>query len=64
MDSFGPLWQVATALVAAGAVYGAIRADLKGIHARQAAADKRADRIEDRLNNHIDKGLIHGNSQA
>lgn len=59
---FGLLLNIGTALVAAGAVYGAIRADLKGIHVRLAAQHERQNRIEDRLNNHIDKGLTHGNS--
>lgn len=58
---FGPLWQFCCALVAAGAVYGAIRADLKGIHAWQARSDKRADKLEDRFNRHIEQGASHGN---
>lgn len=49
------LWQVGSALVAAGAVYGAIRTDLKRIVTR-------VEKIEDRFNNHIEKGLNHGNS--
>jgi hypothetical protein len=52
---FGPFWQVGTALVLAGAVYGAIRADLKAMH-------ERINKLEDRFNAHIEKGLTHGNS--
>ncbi|PMS38468.1 hypothetical protein [Trinickia symbiotica] len=59
---FGPLWQAATALVAAGAVYGAIRADLKAIHQKQRDQDSRVDRVEDRLNRHIEQGVTHGNA--
>jgi hypothetical protein len=59
---FGPLWQVGTALVLAGAVYGAIRMDLKGIHRTLADHKERAEKIEDRFNAHIEKGLTHGNS--
>lgn len=59
---FGPVWQVGTALVAAGAVYGAIRADLKAIHQKQRDTDARVDRVEDRFNRHIEQGLTHGNA--
>lgn len=59
---FGPLWQVGTALVAAGAVYGAIRADLKAIHQKQRDDAERVKSIEDRFNRHIEQGLTHGNS--
>jgi hypothetical protein len=58
---FGPLWQIGMALVAAGAVYGAIRADLKAIHQKQSDTDQRVEKIEDRFNSHIEKGLTHGN---
>jgi len=54
------LWQVGVALVAAGSVYGAIRSDLKRI----TRVEQRVEKIEDRFNNHIEKGLNHGNSQA
>lgn len=59
---FGPLWQVGVALVSAGAVYGAIRADLKAIHQKQRDQDERQGKLEDRFNAHIEKGLTHGNS--
>ncbi|MFX1803531.1 hypothetical protein PWR66_07745 [Paraburkholderia sp. A1RO-5] len=58
---FGPLWQIGTALVAAGAVYGAIRADLKAIHQAQRDAAERVKTIEDRFNRHIEQGITHGN---
>jgi hypothetical protein len=49
------LWQIGGTLAAAAAAYGAIRADLKGMH-------ERIGRIEVRLDNHIDKGVEHGNA--
>ena len=58
---FGQLWQIGTAISAAGAVYGAIRMDLRGIHRTLADHKERADKIEDRFNAHIEKGLTHGN---
>ncbi|WP_286798565.1 hypothetical protein [Pandoraea sp. 64-18] len=51
----GALLQAGVALVSAGVVYGAIRADLKAMH-------ERVGKIEDRFNSHIDKGLTHGNT--
>jgi hypothetical protein len=51
-------YQVVGALLAAGAVYGGIRADIKRI----TKVEQRVDKIEDRFNNHIEKGLNHGNS--
>lgn len=59
---FGPLWQIGTALVAAGAVYGAIRADLKSIHQKQRDQDARQEKLEDRFNRHIEQGVTHGNA--
>ncbi|KAB0637257.1 MULTISPECIES: hypothetical protein [Burkholderia cepacia complex] len=58
----GPLWQIGTALVAAGAVYGAIRADLRAIHQKDRDQDERIKTVEDRFNRHIEQGLNHGNS--
>ncbi|MGD1324382.1 hypothetical protein ACNHE5_05515 [Pandoraea pnomenusa] len=51
----GAFLQLGMALVSAGVVYGAIRADLKAMH-------ERVGKIEDRFNSHIEKGLTHGNS--
>lgn len=50
----GQLTQIVTALLVAGGVYGALRADLKAMH-------ERVNKLEDRFNSHIDKGLTHGN---
>ncbi|MFM0741789.1 hypothetical protein PQQ51_31550 [Paraburkholderia xenovorans] len=49
------IWQIGGTLVAAGAAYAAIRTDLRNMHERIAA-------LETRFNNHIEKGLTHGNS--
>jgi len=43
------VWQIAAFLVAAGAVYGGIRNDLKVMHERQAAQDRAIERLHDRL---------------
>ena len=52
------LWlQIGGTVVAAAVTYGAIRADLRGMH-------ERLNKLEDRFNGHIEKGLTHGNSQA
>jgi hypothetical protein len=49
------MWQIGGTLFAAAATYGAIRTDLRNMHERIAA-------LETRFNNHIEKGLTHGNS--
>jgi hypothetical protein len=51
------LWQVGGQLAAALIAYGAVRADLRNMK-------ERLGKIEDRFNQHIEKGLNHGNSQA
>jgi hypothetical protein len=58
------LWQIGGTLCIAGAAYGAIRADLKGLHDSSARNEARTDKLEDRFNNHIEQGLTHGNPQA
>lgn len=51
------LWQVGGQIAAALIAYGAVRADLKNMR-------ERVSRLETRFDNHIEKGLTHGNSQA
>lgn len=48
MDS-ALLWQVAAFLVAAGAVYGGIRGDLKNMREKIASHGRAIERIHDRL---------------
>lgn len=52
------LWQIALALVTAGAIYGGIRADLRGMHERVAAAQDAAARAHDRIDECI-RGCRH-----
>lgn len=49
------LWQIVVALVTGGAVYGGIRADLRGMHERIKAAHDAAIEAHRRLDIHIDK---------
>jgi hypothetical protein len=49
-------YQIVMALISAGAVYGGIRADLKGMHERIKAAQDAATEAHRRLDIHIDKG--------
>lgn len=46
----GSLWlELATVLIAAGAVYGGIRGDLRAMHERIALAEKVASKAHDRI---------------
>lgn len=44
--SVNDFWQLASFLVAAGAVYGGIRGDLKAMHARQDRIEHEQERFE------------------
>lgn len=50
------VWQIMLAVLSAGAVYGGIRADLRGMHERIKAAHDAALEAHRRLDIHIDKG--------
>lgn len=52
--TFDPL-QVVYALLAAGAVYGGIRADLRGMHERIKLAEESAKAAHERLDNHLER---------
>ena len=43
------IYQLAVALILAGAVYGGIRSDLKGLHEHIRRVEKDADKAHDRL---------------
>lgn len=43
------IWQIASAILMAGAVYGGIRSDLKAIHERISSAAKDADEAHRRI---------------
>ncbi|MES2367191.1 MAG: hypothetical protein V4563_15040 [Pseudomonadota bacterium] len=47
--------QVILALVTGGAIYGGIRADLKGIHQRVTAQEAALSEAHKRLDRHIDR---------
>lgn len=47
--SDGLLWQLVTGLILAGAVYGGIRQDLRGIHENLLRIEKMAERAHNRL---------------
>jgi hypothetical protein len=47
--SDGLLWQLVTGLILAGAVYGGIRQDLRGIHENLLRIEKAAERAHMRL---------------
>lgn len=47
--SDGLLWQLVTGLILAGAVYGGIRQDLRGIHENLLRIEKTAERAHMRL---------------
>lgn len=49
--------QLLYALIGAGAVYGGIRADLRGMHERILTAEKSAGRAHERIDTHLEKGL-------
>lgn len=49
MQEIGPLLQVGLALVAAGAVYGGIRSDLRSMMERLARTEKRVDSLHARV---------------
>lgn len=49
--------QAGGTLVGAAVAWGALRAEQKATRERLTA-------LENRFNNHIEKGLIHGNAQA
>lgn len=51
--------KVAMLLLSAGAVYGGIRADLKGAHRKAEEAMTAANRAHDRLDDHIQYGRRH-----
>lgn len=50
--------QLVYALIGAGAVYGGIRADLRGMHERIVTAEKSASRAHERIDQHLDKGQV------
>jgi len=49
------LYNIAAALIVGGALWGGIRADIKGMHESIAAAFSEAKRANDRIDNHIDR---------
>ena len=49
------IYQIAIALLAAGAVYGGIRADIKAMHERIAGAGEAAREAHRRLDRHIEQ---------
>lgn len=49
------IYQVAVSLLAAGAVYGGIRSDLKSQHEEIARAQKMADWAHHRINEHLER---------
>lgn len=54
------LLQVVTILIAAGAVYGGIRGDLKAIHENLRRIEKAADKAHDRIDAIAGTGRRHG----
>lgn len=55
------IWQIALAILTAGAVYGGIRSDLKAIHERISSASKDADEAHRRIDTILlQKGERHG----
>jgi len=54
------LLQVVTILIAAGAVYGGIRGDLKAIHQNLQRIEKAADKAHDRIDAIAGAGRRHG----
>lgn len=51
----GLIVQIVTVIATGGAMYGAIKSDLKSLHEKVASAQKTADMAHQRLDNHIDK---------
>lgn len=54
------LLQVVTVLIAAGAVYGGIRSDLKTMHESIRRVEKTADKAHDRIDTMTGSGRRHG----
>ena len=54
------LLQVVTVLIAAGAVYGGIRSDLKTMHENMRRIEKTADKAHDRIDSITGSGRRHG----
>lgn len=54
------LLQVVTVLIAAGAVYGGIRSDLKAIHERIAQIERAAEKAHDRIDGMAGAGRRRG----
>jgi len=52
------MYQILSFLVAAGAIYGGIRADLKGIHSRLGANEQAIEAARVRMDNHIERSHI------
>jgi hypothetical protein len=48
------IWQIVVALAGAAAVYGGIRADIKGIHERIESNEAAAARAHERLDRHVE----------
>lgn len=51
--------QLVTILIAAGAVYGGIRSDLKAIHENLRRVEKTADKAHDRIDSFAGSGRRH-----
>lgn len=60
LDALDYALRIGGALLVAGAVYGGIRADLRGLHVRLEALHRSTRRVHKRLDQHINKGVCDG----